>query len=82
MLFLYLLIMFEVCTIYYFQTACDAGKKIHAARSRNDQVLLDIKLFLRHELQELVSEVLDLFKLLQQKSEEHKAHLLPGYTHL
>jgi len=60
----------------------DTGKKIHAARSRNDQVLLDIKLFLRHEIEALVNEVHGLFKLLQQKSEQYKSHLLPGYTHL
>ncbi len=60
----------------------DTGKKIHAARSRNDQVLLDIKLFLRDALEELVTDVHGLFQLLQQKSEQHKAYLLPGYTHL
>ena len=60
----------------------DTGKKIHAARSRNDQVLLDVKLFLRHELEELVNDVHGLFHLLQQKSEQYKLHLLPGYTHL
>ena len=60
----------------------DTGKKIHAARSRNDQVLLDVKLFLRHELEELVNDVHGLFHLLQQKSEQYKSHLLPGYTHL
>ena len=60
----------------------DTGKKIHAARSRNDQVLLDVKLFLRDEIQELVKSIDILFKLLQAKSEEYKNHLLPGYTHL
>ena len=60
----------------------DTGKKIHAARSRNDQVLLDIRLFLRHELEELVNDVHSFFQLLQQKSEQYKTHLLPGYTHL
>ncbi|MDD2793313.1 MAG: argininosuccinate lyase [Sediminibacterium sp.] len=60
----------------------DAGKKIHSARSRNDQVLVDIKLFLRASVQELVTETLQLFTLLQQQSEKYKAHLLPGYTHL
>ncbi len=59
----------------------DKGKKIHAARSRNDQVLVDIKLFLRKEIEEIVHLVYDLFRLLQQKSEEHKNDLLPGYTH-
>lgn len=60
----------------------DIGKKIHSARSRNDQVLLDIKLFLRHELQELVKAIQPLFELLQAQSEKYKNELLPGYTHL
>jgi argininosuccinate lyase len=60
----------------------DAGKKIHSARSRNDQVLVDIKLFLRSELEELVNSVQSLFDLLQTQSEKYKSHLLPGYTHL
>jgi argininosuccinate lyase len=58
------------------------GKKIHAARSRNDQVLVDIKLFLRHELQHLVLNIQSLFDLLQLQSEKYKSDLLPGYTHL
>jgi argininosuccinate lyase len=60
----------------------DVGKKIHAARSRNDQVLVDIKLFLRNELEELVKAIQPFFELLQTQSEKYKAHLLPGYTHL
>ena len=60
----------------------EAGKKIHAARSRNDQVLLDIKLFIREELHRVVSLSHDLFKLLISKSEQYKHLLLPGYTHL
>ncbi len=60
----------------------DVGKKIHSARSRNDQVLVDIKLFLRSELEELVNSVQSLFDLLQAQSEKYKSHLLPGYTHL
>ena len=60
----------------------DIGKKIHSARSRNDQVLVDIKLFLRAELIQLSASVQDLFTLLQAKSELHKNDLLPGYTHL
>src|SRR6187401_3318199 len=60
----------------------DVGKKIHAARSRNDQVLVDIKLFLRNELEELVKTIQPFFELLQTQSEKYKAHLLPGYTHL
>ena len=59
----------------------DIGKKIHSARSRNDQVLVDIKLFLRAELISL-SAVQSFFTLLQEKSEAHKNDLLPGYTHL
>jgi argininosuccinate lyase len=60
----------------------DTGKKIHSARSRNDQVLVDIKLFLRNEIEELVNAVQPFFGLLQQKSELYKSHLFPGYTHL
>jgi len=60
----------------------DAGKKIHSGRSRNDQVLVDLKLFFRHELQEVVESVDALFRLLIELSEKHKAVLLPGYTHL
>jgi argininosuccinate lyase len=59
----------------------DIGKKIHSGRSRNDQVLVDIKLFLRAELMEIVESVKNLFDLLQNLSEQHKNHLLPGYTH-
>lgn len=59
----------------------DVGKKIHSGRSRNDQVLVDIKLFLRSEIQELALETKDLFDLLVTQSEKYKAHLLPGYTH-
>jgi argininosuccinate lyase len=60
----------------------DAGKKIHSGRSRNDQVLVDLKLFFRYELQEVVTEVESLFRLLIELSEKHKHVLLPGYTHL
>jgi argininosuccinate lyase len=60
----------------------EAGKKIHAARSRNDQVLVDIKLFLRNEIEELVKTIQPFFELLQTQSEKYKDHLLPGYTHL
>ena len=60
----------------------EVGKKIHAARSRNDQVLVDIKLFLRNELEELVKTIQPFFELLQTQSEKYKDHLLPGYTHL
>lgn len=60
----------------------DVGKKIHSARSRNDQVLVDVKLFLRNEIEELVNEVQIFFQLLIQQSEKYKQHLFPGYTHL
>lgn len=60
----------------------DLGKKIHSGRSRNDQVLLDIKLYSRAAIEEVVSSVDALFAALQQKSEQYKAVLLPGYTHL
>jgi argininosuccinate lyase len=60
----------------------DLGKKIHAGRSRNDQVLVDLKLFMRAEIMEIADAVEDLFDLLVTKSEAHKNDLLPGYTHL
>ena len=60
----------------------DAGKKIHSARSRNDQVILDLKLFLRNEIEKLVHDVKEFFDLLQTQSEKFKDYLLPGYTHL
>ena len=60
----------------------DIGKKIHSGRSRNDQVLLDIKLYLRFEIEDIVISVKSLFDLLIQQSEKFKAHLFPGYTHL
>ncbi len=60
----------------------DVGKKIHAGRSRNDQVLVDLKLFLRDELQAVARDVRTLFERLQELSERHKEVLMPGYTHL
>ena len=60
----------------------DVGKKIHSGRSRNDQVLVDLKLFTRHELAEVVGLVKALFDELQAKSEQCKDVLMPGYTHL
>lgn len=59
----------------------DIGKKIHSGRSRNDLVLVDIKLFLKDEVVTLRNEVLALFDTLQKLSEKHKDTLLPGYTH-
>ena len=60
----------------------DMGKKIHSGRSRNDQVLGDLKLFTRHELMEVVDNVKALFDELIQKSNQYKDVLMPGYTHL
>jgi len=59
----------------------DIGKKIHSGRSRNDQVLVDIKLFLKDEVLKIRKEVLQLFGTLQALSERHKDILIPGYTH-
>lgn len=60
----------------------DAGKKIHSGRSRNDQVLVDLKLYLRHEIEHIAQSVKTFFDLLIEKSEEYRNDLLPGYTHL
>ncbi len=60
----------------------DAGKKIHSGRSRNDQVAVDIKLFLRAEILKIKEEVRSLFDLLIAQSEKHRDILIPGYTHL
>ena len=60
----------------------DMGKKIHSGRSRNDQVLVDLKLFTRHQLQLVAEAVKDLFDQLIAKSNQYKDVLMPGYTHL
>ena len=60
----------------------DMGKKIHSGRSRNDQVLVDLKLFTRHQLKDIAEEVKSLFDELIAKSELYKNVLMPGYTHL
>ena len=60
----------------------DIGKKIHSGRSRNDQVLVDLKLFMRSEIEKVAESVEHLFKTLITKSNEHKDDLIPGYTHL
>ncbi|MDR0748697.1 MAG: argininosuccinate lyase [Tannerellaceae bacterium] len=60
----------------------DVGKKIHSGRSRNDQVLVDLKLFTRAKIQETVQLTVQLFTVLQKQSERYKDVLLPGYTHL
>jgi argininosuccinate lyase len=60
----------------------DVGKKIHSGRSRNDQVLVDLKLYFRFEISEIVNEVESLFQQLITLADQHKSKLLPGYTHL
>lgn len=60
----------------------DVGKKIHSGRSRNDQVLVDLKLFLRDELRGIARDVRTLFDRLQEQSERYREVLMPGYTHL
>lgn len=60
----------------------EAGKKIHSGRSRNDQVLVDLKLFFRSEIEHIVNNTNLLFNQLINLSEKHKAILIPGYTHL
>ena len=60
----------------------EVGKKVHTGRSRNDQVLVDLKLFTRAEIEKTMGLVERLFDVLQARSEETKALLMPGYTHL
>lgn len=60
----------------------EAGKKIHAGRSRNDQVLVDLKLYFRHEVEAIVGLVKSVFETFQRLSNQHKDVLMPGYTHL
>jgi argininosuccinate lyase len=60
----------------------DLGKKVHSGRSRNDQVLVDSKLFIRSEIQKTVESVKELFDALMEQSEKYKDVLIPGYTHL
>ena len=60
----------------------EAGKKIHSGRSRNDQVLVDLRLMLRRSIMEITGDVRTLFTTLQALSEKHKQALMPGYTHL
>lgn len=64
------------------QRVGEAGKKIHSGRSRNDQVLVDLKLYFRSEIQRLVQQTDTLFHTLIQLSEKYKQVLIPGYTHL
>ncbi|MFA5974155.1 MAG: argininosuccinate lyase [Lentimicrobiaceae bacterium] len=60
----------------------DIGKKVHSGRSRNDQALVDIRLFTRDSLLEIANDIKSLFEVLQNQSEKYKEVLLPGYTHL
>ncbi len=60
----------------------DIGKKIHTARSRNDQVLVALHLYLKHEIKELKNQIITLFDTLMVLAEKHQSDLLPGYTHL
>ncbi|MCX6227993.1 MAG: argininosuccinate lyase [Bacteroidia bacterium] len=60
----------------------DTGKKIHSGRSRNDQVLVDLKLFARSEIQDITLQVNELFNLLISQSDKYQKVLMPGYTHL
>ena len=60
----------------------DVGKKIHSGRSRNDQVLVDLRLFIRSNIERVVSAVSELFETLQMQSERYKDVVIPGYTHL
>lgn len=60
----------------------DVGKKIHSGRSRNDQVLVDLRLFIRSELESVVEQLTALFKALVEQSNRYKDVLMPGYTHL
>ena len=60
----------------------DVGKKIHSGRSRNDQVLLDLKLFTRNEIKTVVEQTVELFEILTAQSEKYQQILMPGYTHL
>ena len=60
----------------------DTGKKIHSGRSRNDQVLVDLKLFTRDKIREVADHVMALFRALQAQSERYRDVLMPGYTHL
>ena len=66
---------------YFIEKTGDAGKKIHVARSRNDQVLVAIQLFEKEYLKHTTEKIIELIDIFLQKAEEFKNHLLPGYTH-
>ena len=60
----------------------DAGKKLHTARSRNDQVALDVRMYLRDECHDITALVRELISALTDRAEEHRATIMPGYTHM
>ena len=60
----------------------DVGKKLHTARSRNDQVALDLRMYLKEETDEIIALIKALIRAIADKAEEHKASIMPGYTHL
>ncbi len=60
----------------------DAGKRLHTSRSRNDQVALDVRLYMRSEIEEVKRLILELLEAILKKAEEHKSDIMPGYTHL
>ncbi len=60
----------------------EAGKRIHAGRSRNDQILLALRLFMRREIGDIIRKTDALFRVLMQRSESHQDHFMPGYTHM
>ena len=60
----------------------DAGKRLHTARSRNDQVAVDLRLYLRHEIAAIKTEILDLQKAILEQAKQHQNTVMPGYTHL
>ena len=60
----------------------DDGKRLHTARSRNDQVAVDIKLYLRKEVEEIITLLEDLIKVIASKAKEYYDTVMPGYTHL
>ncbi|WP_312923873.1 argininosuccinate lyase [Empedobacter brevis] len=66
---------------FLIERAGDAGKKIHVARSRNDQVLVAIQLFEKEYLKQTTEKIINLIEVFLQKADEFKNHLLPGYTH-
>ena len=60
----------------------EAGKRLHTARSRNDQVAVDLRLYLRREIDEIIGQILDLQQAILEQAERHQNTVMPGYTHL